>query len=64
MKVFLIINRDFIYMYSYDLISISKYINKPIIKNYILLHYNELSEYNKKLNNKGYICKIIKKSCL
>ena len=64
MKVFVKIKDDNIYLYSNDIVKISKYINKPIVDQYIKLHYNELSEYTKKLNRNGYICEVITKSSL
>ena len=64
MKVFLKIKDDNIYLYSNDIVKISEYINKPIVDQYIKLHYNELSEYTKKLNRNGYICEVITKSSL
>jgi hypothetical protein len=64
MKVFLKIKDDNIYLYSNDIVKISKYINKPIVDQYIKLHYNELSEYTKKLNRNGYICEVITRSSL
>jgi hypothetical protein len=64
MKVFLTIKNNHIYLYSNDIVNISKYINKPIVDQYIILNYNELSEYTKKLNNNGYICEVITRSSL
>ena len=64
MKVFLKIRDDNIYLYSNDIVRISEYINKPIVEQYIKLHYNELSEYTKKLNKNGYICEVITRSSL
>jgi hypothetical protein len=64
MKVFVKIKDDNIYLYSNDIVKISKYINKPIVDQYIKLHYNELSEYTKKLNRNGYICEVITRSSL
>ena len=64
MKVFLKIRDDNIYLYSNDIVKISEYINKPIVEQYIKLHYNELSEYTKKLNRNGYICEVITRSSL
>jgi len=64
MKVFLKIKDDKIYLYSNDIVKISEYINKHIVDQYIILHYNELSEYTKKLNRNGYICEVITKSSL
>lgn len=64
MKVFLKIRDDNIYLYSNDIVKISEYINKPIVEQYIKLHYNELSEYTKKLNKNGYICEVITRSSL
>jgi len=64
MKVFLKIKDDNIYLYSNDIVRISEYINKPIVDQYIILNYNELSEYTKKLNRNGYICEVITKSSL
>lgn len=64
MKVFLLLKNNNIYLYSIDIVNISQHINKPIIDNSILLEYNELSIYTKKLTNKGYICYIVNKSSL
>jgi len=64
MKVFLLLKNNNIYLYSIDIVNISQHINKPIIDNSILLEYNELSNYTKKLTNKGYICYIVNISSL
>lgn len=64
MKVFLLLKNNNIYLYSIDIVNISQHINKPIIDNSILLEYNELSNYTKRLTNKGYICEIVNKSSL
>jgi hypothetical protein len=64
MKVFLKIKDNNIYLYSNDIVKISECINKPIVDQYIKLHYNELSEYTKKLSRNGYICQVITKSSL
>lgn len=64
MKVFFKIKDNNIYLHSNDIVRISEYINKPIVDQYIKLHYNELAEYTKKLNRNGYICEVITKSSL
>jgi hypothetical protein len=64
MKVFFKIKDNHIYLYSNDIVKISECIDKPIVDQYIILNYNELSEYTKKLNNNGYICEVITRSSL
>jgi mannose/fructose/N-acetylgalactosamine-specific phosphotransferase system component IIB len=62
MKVFLLLKNNNVY--SIDIVNISQFINKTMIDNSILLEYNELSTYTKKLTTKGYICEIVNKSFL
>jgi hypothetical protein len=64
MKIFFKIKDNNIHLYSNDIVRISEYINKPIVDQYIILNYNELAEYTKKLNRNGYICEVITKSSL
>lgn len=64
MKIFFKIKDNNIHLYSNDIVRISEYINKPIVDQYIILNYNELSEYTKKLNRNGYICEVITQSSL
>jgi hypothetical protein len=59
-----LIKENKIYLYANNIENIAKLINKEITNNYILLHYNELSEYTKKLTNNGYICYVLNKSSL
>tara|TARA_Y100000389_G_C17271954_1_gene418460 strand:+ start:549 stop:746 length:198 start_codon:yes stop_codon:yes gene_type:complete len=59
-----LIKENKIYLYAKNIDNIAKFINKEITNNYILLHYNELSEYTKKLTNNGYICYVLNKSSL